>query len=307
MFDWVNDALEWMQDAVSSAWENSVFSVTDDVTEAICEAIFRWTFGLIYGGISELFTLINTSATSIFTLPWVQAFVTLFGNLAWMLFYCGFVVSVFDTAVAYESGQNSIKNCAINVLKGYFAANLVTVVPQRLYTFCTQLQGNFARDLMRTYVGAAPGTIPEAAMYVVGKLNENVSLASLLFMLLFGYCTVKVVLANIKRGGILLCQIAVGSLYLFSVPRGYTDGFMNWVKQVIATCLTAFLQTTILYLGLLTYDSHPILALGVCLSANEVPRIAQMFGLDTSTHVSMMSVSSAMSMGSRAVNLIAKK
>ena len=126
-------------------------------------------------------------------------------------------------------------------------------------------------------------------------------------MLLFGYCTVKVVLANIKRGGILLCQIAVGSLYLFSVPRGYTDGFMNWVKQVIATCLTAFLQTTILYLGLLTYDSHPILALGVCLSANEVPRIAQMFGLDTSTHVSMMSVSSAMSMGSRAVNLIAKK
>ncbi|MBR1459327.1 MAG: hypothetical protein IJ595_08110, partial [Oscillospiraceae bacterium] len=74
----------------------------------------------------------------------------------------------------------------------------------------------------------------------------------------------------------------------------------------IATCLTAFLQTTILFLGLLTYETSGILALGLCLSANEVPRIAQMFGLDTSTHINMMSVSSAVSMGSRAIRLIAK-
>ena len=32
---------------------------------------------------------------------------------------------------------------------------------------------------------------------------------------------------------------------MFSIPRGYTDGFANWCKQVAATCLTAFLQTTI--------------------------------------------------------------
>ena len=125
-------------------------------------------------------------------------------------------------------------------------------------------------------------------------------------MILFGYCTVKVVLANIKRGGILLCQIAVGSMYQFSVPRGFTDGFIGWCKQVIATCLTAFLQTTILYLGLMSFDTHPILALGICLSANEVPRVAQVFGLDTATHVNMTSVSSAVSMGSRAVKLVAK-
>lgn len=81
-------------------------------------------------------------------------------------------------------------------------------------------------------------------------------------MILFGYCTVKVVFANIKRGGIMLCQIAVGSLYMFGVPRGYTDGFYSWCKQVIATCLTTFLQTTILYIGLLTYTQHPLLAVG---------------------------------------------
>ena len=126
-------------------------------------------------------------------------------------------------------------------------------------------------------------------------------------MILFGYCTVKVVFANIKRGGIMLCQIAVGSLYMFGVPRGYTDGFYSWCKQVIATCLTAFLQTTILYLGLLTYTQHALLAVGICLSANEVPRIAQMYGLDTSVRVNMMSVSHTVSMGSKAVGLIKGK
>lgn len=73
----------------------------------------------------------------------------------------------------------------------------------------------------------------------------------------------------------------------------------SWCKQVIATCLTAFLQTTILYLGLLTYTQHALLAVGICLSATEVPRIAQMYGLDTSVKVNMMSVSHTVSMGVR--------
>lgn len=124
---------------------------------------------------------------------------------------------------------------------------------------------------------------------------------------LFGYCTVKVVFANIKRGGIMLCQIAVGSIYMIGIPRGFTVGFSSWCKQVIATCLTAFLQTVILYLGLLTYTQHPLIAVGICLSATEVPRIAQMYGLDTSVRVNMMSVSHTVSMGAKAVNMIKTK
>ena len=305
MFQWVNDAMSYMSEAISAAWTSTV-NTANDITDAVFEAMFQWIFGLVYECMGDLFMLINNTATDIFSLAWVQAFVSLFGHLAWMLFICGFVVSVFDTAIAYENGQNNIKSCCLNILKGYFAANLVTQVPQRLYTFCTTMQGTFAADLIRSYASTAPSSVAEAAKYVTEQLNENQSLSNLLLMILFGYCTVKVVLANIKRGGILLCQIAVGSMYLFSVPRGFTDGFIGWCKQVIATCLTAFLQTTILYLGLMTFDTHPILALGICLSANEVPRVAQVFGLDTSVHLNMTSVSSAASVGSRAVKLLAK-
>ena len=62
------------------------------------------------------------------------------------------------------------------------------------------------------------------------------------------------------------------------------------VKQVAAICLTAFMQTTLLFLGLLTFPDHMLLGLGIMLAANEVPRIAQQFGLDSSVKVNMMSV-----------------
>ena len=95
--------------------------------------------------------------------------------------------------------------------------------------------------------------------------------------------------ANLKRGGILLIQIAVGSLYMFSIPRGYVDGFVQWMKQVIGLCLTAFLQSTILVAGLMVFKDHALLGLGLMLSAGEVPRIAGTFGLDTTTRANIMS------------------
>lgn len=307
MFDWISDAIDWIGDGISSLWDNTIGSAVDTITDAIWDVMFEWLFNLIYGAVADLFEFINASTSSIFALSWVQSFIALFHSLAWMLFVCGLIVAVFDTAIAYESGQANIKNTCLNVLKGFMAASLVTVVPQRLYSFCVNLQGTFSSDLLGNFISGTTTTVADSGLTVIMALAMDVSLFSLFFIILFGYCTVKVVFSNIKRGGIMLCQIAVGSLYLFGIPRGYTDGFYSWCKQVIATCLTAFLQTTILYLGLLTYTRHALLAVGICLSANEVPRIAQMYGLDTSVRVNMMSVSHTVSMGSKAVGLIKGK
>ena len=68
-----------------------------------------------------------------------------------------------------------------------------------------------------------------------------------------------------------------------------------------------FTQTTLLFLGLLTFPENMLLGLGIMLAANEVPRIAQNFGLDTSTRVNIMS---AVHTTTTAINLtraIAKK
>ena len=108
-------------------------------------------------------------------------------------------------------------------------------------------------------------------------------------IVMMGYSVIKVFFANLKRGGILLIQISVGSLYMFSVPRGYMDGFYQWCKQVIGLCLTTFLQATILTAGLMVIRDHALLGLGLMLSAGEVPRICGAFGLDTSTKANVMS------------------
>ena len=94
---------------------------------------------------------------------------------------------------------------------------------------------------------------------------------------------------------------------MFSIPRGFSDGFNGWCKQIFALCLTAFLQTTLLFLGLLTWQTNMLLGLGIMLSASEVPRIAQQFGLDTSIRFNMVSVSSTVNTAMRAGKFVTSK
>ena len=217
---------------------------------------------------------------------------TLFG---WSLFVAGMIVAIFDVAVEYQNGRANIKTTAINILKGFFACSLIGTLPVELYKFCISLQNIFSHDLARIFAGGKTLSLSgESSSVLAGCFamaeDMRISLFNLLALIAFAYCIVKIFFQNIKRGGILLIQMAVGSLYMFSVPRGYQDGFNQWMKQVAAICLTAFLQTTLLYLGLLTFPNNMLLALGIMLAANEVPKIAQQFGLDSSVRVNMMSV-----------------
>ena len=292
IFDWLVDLVDGIGDAIGSLFGGAA----DAISDWIFDALLQWIYGIVYNAISDFFTLIGMMGAEIFSLPWIQAFVRLFTLLGWALFAAGTVVAVFDVAIEYQSGRANIKSCALNVLKGFFACSLITVVPIELYKFCISLQGMFAGDLTGAMTGSIHHSISGAGLATLSSVfmvTDMVlpSLFLLLTMIAFAVCVIKIFFANIKRGGILLTQIAVGSLYMFSVPRGYSEGFHQWCKQVIALCLTAFLQTTLLFLGLLTFPTNILLGLGTMLAANEVPRIAQQFGLDTSAKFqSMVSV-----------------
>ena len=66
--------------------------------------------------------------------------------------------------------------------------------------------------------------------------------------------------------------------------QGYTDGFNHWCKQVAAICLTAFMQTTLLFLGLLTFPDHMLLGLGIMLVVMYLVQAAKMVGNDFDIH-----------------------
>lgn len=199
----------------------------------------QWLYEAFYTAIGELFADINNLGVEIFDLSWVQAVVNLFTMLGWSLFVVGVAVAVFEVAIESQSGRVNVKGTALNVLKGFFAASLVGVLPVQLYKTCCHLQGIFTADLAGIFAGEQSSTIGAFAGQILSIAFDpnaavQVGLKLIFFLLAFAYCVIKVFFANIKRGGILLVQTAVGSLYLFSVPRGYTDGFYQWCKQVAA-------------------------------------------------------------------------
>lgn len=257
--------------------------------------MLKWIYLTIYNAVADFFTMMGNMGADIFDLDWIQATIRLFTLFGWALFAAGAVVSIFDIAIEYQCGRANIKSTAINILKGFFACSLFGIVPVELYRFCISLQNTFSHDLSALFAGGRTLDLSgESTSVLEGTFavtnNISFSLFNILALIAFGYCVVKIFFANIKRGGILLIQMAVGALYMFSVPRGYQDGFNQWMKQIAALCLTAFMQTTLLFLGLLTFPGNMLLGLGIMLAANEVPRIAQQFGLDSSVRVNMMSV-----------------
>ena len=286
--EWVTNLISGVGDSISEAFTN----LWNTISSSIWDLFLQWIYEAIYGAIGDFFTMMGSMGSSLFDLPWVQGYLKLFSLFGWALFLAGMVVAVFDTAIEYQSmGHLNIKQQVMPIIYGFLAVNLFTVVPVRLYNLCITLQNVFSHDLAGILGShmATTNNIGGFAYTVLTTLMGLPNLLNLFFMIALGYCVVKIFFANIKRSGILLIQIAVGSLYMFSIPKGYTDGFVGWCKQIIALCLTAFLQMTLLFLGLLTWQENILLAIGVMLSANEVPRIAQHFGLDTSMHVNMMS------------------
>ena len=264
--------------------------------------LLDWLYSQIVGFLGNFFAEMGNMGVELFEMNWVQSVVLFFSQLGWALFGVSLVVACFECGIEYSTGRGNIQQTALNAIKGFMAVSLFSVVPVRLYALSVSLQGVMTTGLAGS--GESIGSVGtkiiedlqitdtlEAAM--TGSrfgLHAITSGIMLIFcIILMAYAVIKVFFSNLKRGGILLIQIAVGSLYMFSIPRGYIDGFTQWIKQVIGLCLTAFLQATILVAGLMVFKDHALLGLGLMLSAGEVPRIAGTFGLDTTTRANIMS------------------
>lgn len=238
--------------------------IWDFVAETVLGQTVDWIYSQLVGFLGEFFAMMGNMGAELFEMSWVQAVVLLFSYLAWALYVTGLIVAVFECGIEYQSGRGSIKDTVLNVIKGFMAVNLFTIVPVELYKLSISLQSSFTSGITKM-LGSNGGisTMATAMLTNVGGLGMN-TIMGIFILILMGYAIIKVFFANLKRGGILLIQIAVGSLYMFSVPRGYIDGFISWCKQVIGLCLTAFLQAVILTAGLMVFNSNMLWVLGLC-------------------------------------------
>ncbi|OCN00614.1 hypothetical protein A7X67_17120 [Clostridium sp. W14A] len=298
--------------------------IWDFVVDTFLGQIIDWIYGQIVGFLGNFFSQMGNMGAELFEMDWVKSIVLFFSYLGWALYGVGLVVAVFECAIEYQNGRGSIRDTALNAIKGFMAVGLFTTAPVELYKLSVSLQSSLTAGITGYGTGigevasniisglnVADGLEKAASSGVFGGLTAITSPILMIFILvMMGYAVIKVFFSNLKRGGILLIQIAVGSLYMFSVPRGYIDGFVGWCKQVIGLCMTTFLQATILCAGLMVLKDHALLGLGLMISASEIPRIAGAFGLDTSTRANLMSsvyaAQSAINMTRTIVKAVAK-
>ena len=208
--------------------------------DTIMGNLMDWFYGQIVGFLGNFFAIMGNMGVELFELSWVQSVVTFFSQLGWALFAVSMVVSCFECAIEYSTGRGNIQQTAVNILKGFMAVSLFSTVPVRLYELSVNLQGKFSAEItgLGTSIADVGKQIIEDFAAVTslsdmtGAPDFILSMLTSPIMLIFciiamGYAVIKVFFSNLKRGGILLIQIAVGSLYMFSVPRGYTEGFIQ--------------------------------------------------------------------------------
>ena len=140
-----------------------------------------WIYGQIVGFLGNFFALMGNMGVELFELEWVSAIILFFSRLAWALFAVSVVVCAFECGIEYSTGRGNLQQCGMNIIKGFLAVSLFTVVPVRLYALSVSLQGTFSAGL--TGYGRSIG---EVGQDIITELSEIQTLADVVNSSHFG-------------------------------------------------------------------------------------------------------------------------
>lgn len=115
--------------------------IWDFVADTVLGQIIDWLYGQIVGFLGDFFMQMGSMGAELFEMSWVQSVVLLFYYLAWALYVTGIVVAAFECGIEYQNGRGSIRDTALNVIKGFLAASLFTTVPVELYSSVFHFRG----------------------------------------------------------------------------------------------------------------------------------------------------------------------
>ena len=205
--------------------------------------------------------------------------------LGFALFISGLSIAIYNIATSYSAYKTiHFKDNILPIFLGFFYTSLFVKIPPILYSFSVSLQKSFTNDLISllTQHDISLDEITNDLISYLSKMVTSSIAQTFFFSLLILYAIFKVFISSIKRSGTLFAMIGVGSLYTFSISYSGLDSFLKWAKQIVALCVTGFLQSSLLILGLMTFTIHPLIGIGLLLSAGEVNKVAGQFGLDVS-------------------------
>lgn len=239
--------------------------------------ILEWIVEELFGSLfAWLLTEVSAGATDVFTLDVVKLLIKGAKTVGTMLWGVGVVYAVFDMAIQYSRGRGGPHDLALNFVRSYAAVLLFTVLPvpfyQAMITYGGRIGGalagggtGFTIDLSKIY---------EAILGVDASFVVELLLLIVLFVLTLLNC-----FALLKRSFFAFCLTVFGCVHMFSLPRGYADGFLDWCKQLIGLGMTAFFHMVLL--GLSSYllcQGHLIVGWAGMLAGPAIDPLLQRYG-----------------------------
>ena len=103
--------------------------IWDFVADTVLGQILDWIYGQIIGFLGNFFSAMGGMGAELFEMSWVKSIVLFFVYLSWMLYGTGLVVSMFECAIEYQSGRGSIRDTALNAIKGLYGGGTVFYGP----------------------------------------------------------------------------------------------------------------------------------------------------------------------------------
>lgn len=258
-----------------------------DIFSGIIFNIFPSAAAMFADWIAELLSFNNNITTDLFNNSAVIAFFSFVTVLGSILFIFGVGFAFGDWAIKARDGScDNIIDTFKNAFVAFVALLSFSSVPVLLLRFTNDICLQLSKGLSTSSLVSIKEAILNNTYNAETDFWSGFALP--IFVIIMFICVVKLFLANMKRGGILVILIFVCPMHLFSIPRGYTDAFFSWCNQVLAISLTSFIQNFLVTLSLIIFSASTntaldlVISAGVALSASEAPRILQQFGLDTS-------------------------
>ncbi|MFQ9813078.1 MAG: conjugal transfer protein TrbL family protein [Hominenteromicrobium sp.] len=293
------------------------------------EEIYHYVYYQLTSVALTMLDDVNGLSINFFSNEFIQAIVNFFTLFAWGLGLTGAAIAIMDFAVSYQTGGGgSFTGTGMNMLRLLVALLTFSSIPILLFQTSMDIYGTVRSVVVGSMDGATVSITDwskalckvclnlfmahchrlksqtefgnsskkltdgfQATDPADAALSSNADWWALIQLIILVWAIFKIFFSNLKRGGVLLVQICVGSMHMLALARGYTDGFGSWCKQVAALCFTAFVQNLLYLLAIIMMQdaasSSLYFSLGLLLVAAEVPRIAQMFGLDTSARFSL--------------------
>ena len=249
------------------------------------------TFSSVFKTAVEFIIDFTDETKAIFDSPVGQLLVGFAAKLGWLLWVIGSMLAIVDIGIKYKENQalyGTMQDLGLNLFKSFFAVLLFTTVPLPLYLLVSDAAVKISTYIISDGIGSF------AAHYFDFDFSTMTvdPIWTLIFVLIYIFTAFKVIFASIKRGGTLLILVLIGSLHMFSVPRGYWDAFFSWCRQILALCITHFCQYAIFLAGFTLFAADKsfagmIAGLSLSLASAEVPRIADRFGMDTSVRANV--------------------